>query len=583
MMPVLELIVLAIFCVQMHVCARSFSAGASWCSVMQANWIRRLGACKTTTILKNLKSTTSTAFQATFEPVNIRYKSIIFGLGLAFAASTAGSYAGNLYLPNSSFESVATQFADPRIDSWQKAPQPATFDTNIFGSWDNLAGVFLNPAVTNAEHINNVAGNQLAYLFSYPQAGLFQDHDSTDWSNATPSHAFDSKFTIGKSYTLTVGITGSSEEPLTPGATLLISLYYRDASSNPVTVASTTVTYQTNVFTNLTHLIDFQVHVPMVKTTDPWAGQNFGIQIESTVAPNLIGGVWDLDNVRLTENIGIPNFSFESVATQFADPRIDSWQKAPQPSTFDTNIFGAWDNLAGVFRNTAPTNADHIYNADGDQLAYLFAYPQAGIFQDYNSLDWSNTTPTHAFNAKFNPGSAYTLTVGLTSSSQEPLTQGSTLLLSLYYRDAQSNMVTVASSIATFDTNTFGSLTHLLDSQVNVSAVKATDPWAGQNIGIQFESIVDPNLIGGVWDLDNVRLTEFVAPVLIEPQQINRQMNFTLWSEPGQVFEIQAVTDLTQSGSAWSTIGTITNNTGAAIFTDASTNLNRRFYRAHAL
>src|SRR5262249_24992493 len=162
-------------------------------------------------------------------------------------------------------------------------------------------------------------------------------------------------------------------------------------------------------------------------------GQHIGIQIESTVAPNLIGGVWDLDNVRLTENIGIPNFSFESVATQFADPRIDAWQKAPQPSTFDTNIFGTWDNLAGGFLNTAPTNADHIDNADGNQLAYLFAYPQTGIFQDYNSIDWSNNTPTHAFNARFNPGRSYTLTVGLTSSTQEPLTEGSALLMSLYY------------------------------------------------------------------------------------------------------------------------------------------------------
>ena len=477
---------------------------------------------------------------------------------------------------------MATQFADPRIDSWQKAPQPAGFDTNVFGAWDNLAGVFINPAATNAQHIDNAAGGQLAYLFSYPQAGLFQDYDSTDWSNATPTHAFNSKFTVGKSYTLTVGITSSTQDPLTPGATLLLSLYYRDASSNVVTVAAATVTYQTNVFTNLTHLIDFQVNVPAVKSTDAWAGQNIGIQIESTDAPAFIGGVWDLDNVRLTENLGIPNFSFESVATPFADPRIDSWQKTPQPSTFDTNIFGAWDNLAGVFQNTAPTNADHIDNADGNQLAYLFAYPQAGIFQDYDSLDWSNTAPTHAFNARFNPGHSYTLTVGLTSSSQEPLTQGSTLLLSLYYRDALSNRVVVASAIATFDTNVFNSLTHLLDFQVNVPGVKTTDAWAGQNIGIQFESIAAPNLIGGVWDLDNVRLIESVTPALILPQQVNRQMTFTLQSEPGQVLEIQAVSDFNQGRNSWSTIGTITNTSGQTVFTDALTNLNRRFYRAHA-
>src|SRR5262249_17459242 len=149
---------------------------------------------------------------------------------------------------------------------------------------------------------------------------------------------------------------------------------------------------------------------------------------------------------------------------------------------------------------------------------YLFAYPQAAIFQDNNSTDWSQTSPTHAFNAKFTPGSSYTLTVGLTSSSEEPLTQGSALLLRLYFRDTQSNMVTVASSTVNFDPNVFSKLTHLLDFQVNVPTVQSTNAWAGQHIGIQFQSIVAPNLIGGVWDLDNVRLTEFVAPTLAQPQ-----------------------------------------------------------------
>jgi hypothetical protein len=533
--------------------------------------------------LKTLKSTQRTDSPLSFNPCKASRPLVLFGLIAGTLVVAANCGAGNLYVPNFSFESPGTQFADPRIDSWQKAPQPAMFDTNTFGSWDNLTGVFLNPASTNAQHIDNAQGNQLAYLFAYPQAAIFQDYSSTDWSGATPSHAFNSRFEAGKSYTLTAGFTSSSQEPLTEGATVLLSLYYRDSSSNMVTVAAITVTYQTNVFTNLTHLIDFQVKVSEVKSNDAWAGQNIGIQIESTVAPNLIGGVWDLDNVRLAENIGVPNYSFESVATQFADPRIDSWQKAPQPATFDTNIFGAWDNLAGVFLNTAPTNVDHIDNADGNQLAYLFAYPQMAIFQDYNSIDWSNATPTHGFNAKFNAGRSFTLTVGLTSSREEPLTQDSALLLSVYYRDASSNRVTVASTTVTFDTNVFTRLTHLLDFQVNVPAVRLTDPWAGQNIGIQVESIVAPNLIGGVWDLDNVRLSEFLAPAVIAPKQVNQQMNFILQSEPGVQLEIQAATDLNQITNGWATIGTVTNTTGATTFTDKSTNLSHRFYRSRSL
>jgi hypothetical protein len=503
-------------------------------------------------------------------------------LGALFSTQLSGR-AGNLYVPNSSFESPATQFADPRIDSWQKAPQPPTFDTNIFGAWENLSGLFLNPGPTNAGHLDNAAGSQLAYLFAYPQAAFFQDFNSTDWSNSTPSHAFDAKFEVGKSYTLTAAFISSSQEPLNPGSTLLLSVYYRDGSSNMVTVSSTMVTFQTNIFTNLTHLVDFQVKVPAVKPGDAWAGQNIGIQLESIVDPSLIGGVWDVDNIRLTENIEVPNYSFESVATQFADPRIAAWQKAAQPSGFDTNLFGAWDNLAGVFLNPANTNSGYIDNADGNQLAYLFAYPQMAIFEDYNSIDWSNTAPTHAFNAKFKPGRAYTLIAGLTSSTQEPLTEGSAMLMSLYFRDSSSNMITVAATTVTFQTNVFTNLTHLLDFHVDIPLVRATDPWAGQNIGIQFESIVAPNLIGGVWDLDNVRLSETVATTLTQPKVDGGQFHLTVQSEPGLSFEIQANTNLTQNANGWTPLGTLTNTAGAAVFTDTTSQTKQHFYRARAL
>jgi len=282
-------------------------------------------------------------------------------------------------------------------------------------------------------------------------------------------------------------------------------------------------------------------------------------------------------------NLYVPNFSFESQATPFADPRIDSWQKAPQPATFDTNIFGAWDNLAGVFLNPASTNADHIDNCDGSQLGYLFSYPQVAIFQHYTSTDWSNGPPTHAFNVRFEAGKSYTLTVGLTSSSQEPLTPGATMQLSLYYRDGSNNMATVAATTVTYDTNVFTNLTHLLDFQVNVPVVHTADPWTGQNMGIQFESTVAPALLGGVWDLDNVRLTEVVATVLSHPAQTNGHFSFSLQSEPGLSFEVQATTNLTQGAIGWSGIGTLTNVTGTISFTDPTTNINRRFYRARSL
>ena len=237
----------------------------------------------------------SSSFFFTIPRLRIHHHLMAITLGLISLLSlTASLRAGPVFVPNSSFESQLTPFADPRVDSWQKSPQPDTFDPDVFGAWTNLAGVFANTTSTNGTFIDNADGVQLGYLFAYPQLALFQDFNSTDWSNAAPTHAFNATFNPGKSYTMTVGITSSSEEPLTQGSTLQLSLYYRDGASNMVTVAATTVTYDTNVFTNITHLIEFRVKVPTVQPTDAWAGQNIGIQILATTDPELIGGVWDL-------------------------------------------------------------------------------------------------------------------------------------------------------------------------------------------------------------------------------------------------------------------------------------------------
>lgn len=278
-------------------------------------------------------------------------------------------------------------------------------------------------------------------------------------------------------------------------------------------------------------------------------------------------------------NLYVPNGSFESPSTSLAGPAIDSWQKAPQPPTFDPNVFGAWDNLAGVFTNT-PGSPVFIDNANANQLAYLFAYPQVAIFQDYNSTDWTGSAPTHAFHAKFRPGKAYTLAVGFTSSSYEPLSAGSTLQMSLYYRDASSNRVAVAATTVTYDPTVFTNLDRLLDFQVTIPEVKPTDPWAGQYIGIQFMTTTAPNLIGGVWDLDNVRLTETVATVLNHPGWANGQFSCALQSEPGLAFQMLAATDASQPGTNWTSLATITNVTGSSSFTDTTTTQARRFYRA---
>jgi len=280
--------------------------------------------------------------------------------------------------------------------------------------------------------------------------------------------------------------------------------------------------------------------------------------------------------------ISVPNASFESPVTVFAAPAVNSWQKTPKPDWYDESGGFYWDDLTGQFKNTSPASSDHIDNCDGNQALWLFAVPEVGLFQDYDSMDWNDPSPSHDFNATFEVGRSYHLTVGIIGTGGGML-EGVTLELSLYYRDAASNRVAVATTSVTNTPAIFSNNTHFIDFQVHLPAVKTDDAWAGQHIGVQLLSTVASNLAGGYWDVDNVRLTAVVEPVLLAPVRTNGQFSFTLQSEPGVQFEILATTDVTLPLSNWATLGTVTNITGAVPFTDTAAGFNQRFYRVRQL
>ena len=165
-----------------------------------------------------------------------------------------------------------------------------------------------------------------------------------------------------------------------------------------------------------THFVDFQVQVPGVKATDAWAGQSIGIQLLAT--PDFKqsrtypwGGYWDVGNVRLTEGIYVPNYSFElpSIGTNspYAAPVFDSWEESPQPYWYNPAEFGGspWADLMGTFynlpnfTNSQGTNSSYIYNCDGVQGAFLFVLPEVAIFQDYDTIGEDTNVANHAFNA----------------------------------------------------------------------------------------------------------------------------------------------------------------------------------------
>lgn len=280
--------------------------------------------------------------------------------------------------------------------------------------------------------------------------------------------------------------------------------------------------------------------------------------------------------------IPVPNASFESPATTFVSLNIDSWQKADKPDWYAEGGGFLWSQLVGLFKNTGITSPDHIDNCDGNQAIWLFVVPEVALFQDYDSTDWKSPAPTHAFNATFEPGKSYQLTLGVIGTGGG-MQQGATLELSLYYRDANSNKVAVAAVSITNTLSVFSNNTHFVDCEVTVPTVRPTDAWAGQHLGIQMLSTVDTNLQGGYWDLDNVRLSSTLEPVLLNPVRTNNQVQFTLQSEPDLRLEILSATNLTLPLSEWTSLGTLTNTTGTTFFTNPAAGTCRRFYCARRL
>jgi len=188
---------------------------------------------------------------------------------------------------------------------------------------------------------------------------------------------------------------------------------------------------------------------------------------------------------------------------------------------------------------------------------------------------------TRDFNATFEPGKSYHLTVGIIGTGGGML-QGASLELSLYYRNGSNNVPVAVTSVSNTPT-VFSNNTHLIDFGVHVPVVRRDDPWANQHIGIEFLSTVSSNLEGGYWDLDNVRLSSILEPVLSNPVLTNGQFQFTLQSEPGLHVEILSTTNLTQPVSGWISLGVMTNLTGTISFTDPAANFGARFYGARRM
>jgi hypothetical protein len=214
--------------------------------------------------------------------------------------------------------------------------------------------------------------------------------------------------------------------------------------------------------------------------------------------------------------IFVPNHSFNSASAPMVDPyvttQVGSWQKPAKPAYFnfvEQNYGIFWDQTTGIFFGPGAYG-----NMDGIQAAFVLAWPQAGIFQDYDTMDYNDPVPSHEFDASFEIGKSYTLTAGVYGKGFPGfnMTEGSMLGLSLYYRDGANQITVGAPTIITYSSALFptGGPLNLIDFSVVIPTVQSGDAWADKHIGIRIESIYGVG--DGYWDIDNVRLTAVPEP-----------------------------------------------------------------------
>jgi hypothetical protein len=371
-------------------------------------------------------------------------------------------------IDNASFEAPVVDPnafpAIPVVDQWLE------FDMDPLGSTNT--GVFANTSAFSDDHIVNADGRQLVFLGSEQGNALEQDLQAV--------------YQIGSTYHLSIAVGVSGRFPPSaqvPVDTLELALYYVD-DANRVDIA-----YQAVPPTGLSsgYLQDFTLHLPLVDSSDAWAGKAMGVAIR---AMGNAGGFWDLDRVRLVESMPIAltlaNASFELPALDPnafpAFPTVDEWLE------FDLDALGSTNT--GVFANSPSDSDDHIGNADEGQLAFLGSEQGNGLEQELE--------------AAYELGCRYRLTVAVGVSGRfPPAAQEAVdnLDLILYYADDGQAVDIVAQTVPA----TGLSSTSLQDFSVYLPTVDSTDAWAGRTIGVALRAAGNA---GGFWDLDHVRLAK---------------------------------------------------------------------------
>ncbi len=213
--------------------------------------------------------------------------------GLAGLSACVAGWAADelLVVPNGSFESPATPFVSLLIQSWQRTPKPGWYVEEGGFQWGQLTGIFLNTAPGAADHIEALDGQQAAWLFAVPEAGLFGGVQNA--AGTAPA-----VFEVGRSYRVSIDVLGAGGNML-DGVELETSLFRWVEGTNRVVVGGVTITNSAAAFPSRNQLTTYQRTLPAVKPGDPWVGQPIGVQVVSRATLANQGGYWDIDRIRV--------------------------------------------------------------------------------------------------------------------------------------------------------------------------------------------------------------------------------------------------------------------------------------------
>jgi hypothetical protein len=188
-------------------------------------------------------------------------------------------------LGNASFESptvTPAQVASPIVDVW-KTDGPTKIDVGGGVMVNPNTGIFPNSPAASPDHIDNVDGNQAAYIGAQTGNEFSQTLTNT--------------FQANQAYTVTLGVAHSFGQPPSATASLRFALFYLDGTNQRHIVMSRDVVNDAATAISATHLLDFTTTSSILAANDAAVGKPIGVLL-TTIGP--VGGFFDMDNVRLS-------------------------------------------------------------------------------------------------------------------------------------------------------------------------------------------------------------------------------------------------------------------------------------------